>query len=432
MSSVKFAICSLLVVMSFSGVTHAESLIITNGSIRVLTDWVTKKTGKSFIYQEGIDTKLNLNIEDAEKFKPLALLESVLISSNLSITYVNGVYLVSEESGVESNLLMSDPRLMQVPPGSTKDVIEPFDYPMSIQVYRVSSANLDHVTQTLLSVLPTMQTEESLKFAHELPSFTAYASALNESVVVTVPSYLHPKIDRLISQLDIKQKQVLVEAVIYETSDLHQEALGFNFRNLKLFEGLKVDFGVSPSTAFTVPGLGISYSSGASIKALLNALNSDDTSRVLSTPSLRVLDLQNANIDVGQEVPFITTQQVNDEGRTVNTIERKNVGLSLSVRPQIYKDDITLTVRMTTGSISTDTVASDLITNNRTMNTSITVKDGEMVYLGGLIIDEKTLNKMGIPVLQDIPILGYAFKDRKNKSNQRKLSIFIKTTLINT
>ncbi|MGY8873251.1 MAG: hypothetical protein ACKVJE_22730, partial [Pseudomonadales bacterium] len=63
-------------------------------------------------------------------------------------------------------------------------------------------------------------------------------------------------------------------------------------------------------------------------------------------------------------------------------------------------------------------------------NTTISTKDGDMVYLGGLITDEQTINKMGIPVLQDIPILGHAFKDSKTKNNQRKLSIFIKTTLI--
>jgi general secretion pathway protein D len=178
--------------------------------------------------------------------------------------------------------------------------------------------------------------------------------------------------------------------------------------------------------------MGISYSAGTSIKALLNVLNSNDQTRVLSTPSLRVLDRQSAKIDVGQEVPFITSQQVNDEGRTINTIQRKNVGLSLDVLPIIDSQSIQLTVRVTAGSISTDTVASDIVTNNRTMNTTISTKDGDMVYLGGLITDEQTINKMGIPVLQDIPILGHAFKDSKTKNNQRKLSIFIKTTLIST
>ena len=427
MNRLTLLLLSLLIAPSL---VHAESLIINNGSIRILTDWVTKKTGKSFIYQEGINKTLNLNIDDAEKFKPFALLESVLVSSNLSVSYVNGIYLISEKTSATTNTLLSGVERLEVNPGASGKEAEPFDYPMSTQVYKVSSANIQHITETLNAILPSMQAEESLKFANEVPPFTAHASLLNESLTITLPAYLHPKIDRIINNLDTRQQQVLIEAIIYETSDLQQEALGFNFRNLKLFNGLKVDFGVSPSTAFVVPGMGISYSAGTSIKALLNVLNSNDQTRVLSTPSLRVLDRQSAKIDVGQEVPFITSQQVNDEGRTINTIQRKNVGLSLDVLPIIDSQSIQLTVRVTAGSISTDTVASDIVTNNRTMNTTISTKDGDMVYLGGLITDEQTINKMGIPVLQDIPILGHAFKDSKTKNNQRKLSIFIKTTLI--
>lgn len=405
--------------LCFSLSVMADDLVVENGSLRDLTDWITETEGHSFIYQEGVNKTINLNIQNVETFEPMDLLRGVLSSTGLKLTLMNGFYLISEDRIAEAD--QTNPSAQEV---------QPYDYALSTKVYKVHSTNTQEVYKALSVLLPSLKQRESIRLARELPDFTVVASDTAASLSVTVAPDLHPDIEAFINQLNVVQTQVLVEAVIYETSNLDHQALGFNFRDFSIGDGLTVDFGIKKDVAFAVPGLGLSYSNGSSIKALINALNSTDETRVLSTPSVRIVNRQRARMDVGQEVPFITTQQTNDNGQTVNTIERKTVGLSLDVLPVIDGDTVQLTVKTTAGSISPSTGAADIITNNRTLNTTVNTRNGETVYLGGLITDDLTIQQMGFPVLKDLPVIGHVFNNKTEISNKRKLSIFIKTTLI--
>jgi general secretion pathway protein D len=180
-------------------------------------------------------------------------------------------------------------------------------------------------------------------------------------------------------------------------------------------------------------------SSGTSIAAIIKALAGDGKTNILSTPSLVTMDNEEAEISVGQEVPFLTGSFTNTGTGggtgTVNpfqTIERKDVGLTLKITPQINEgDNIKLKIEQEVSSLTASALrAVDLITNKRTLNTSVSVSNGDILVLGGLIDDQVVENKSQVPVLGSIPFFGELFKSRKVTKDKRNLMIFIRPTVL--
>ncbi|MGH8454229.1 MAG: type II secretion system protein GspD, partial [Nevskiales bacterium] len=180
-------------------------------------------------------------------------------------------------------------------------------------------------------------------------------------------------------------------------------------------------------------------SGGLSIAAIIKALSGDGKTNILSTPSLVTLDNEEAEISVGQEVPFLTGSFTNTGTGggtgTVNpfqTIERKDVGLTLKITPQINEgDNIQLKIEQEVSSLSAGSQSAvDLITNKRTLNTSVSVGNGDILVLGGLIDDNVVENKSQVPVLGSIPLFGELFKSRRVTKDKRNLMIFIRPTVL--
>ena len=187
------------------------------------------------------------------------------------------------------------------------------------------------------------------------------------------------------------------------------------------------------------------------LDVVLNALRSDTNSNVLSTPTVLTLDNEEAEISVGQEVPFITgvfnngLTNVNDGGTDTGrgsglgtgfqTIERKDVGIKLRIKPQINQGDtIQLEVFQETSTVAPTQVEgqSDLITNRRSIEAVVQVDDGQVVALGGLITDDVTDNESWVPFLGKIPVLGALFRNKSKQSIKRNLMVFLKPRIIRT
>ena len=187
------------------------------------------------------------------------------------------------------------------------------------------------------------------------------------------------------------------------------------------------------------------------LDVVLNALRSDTNSNVLSTPTVLTLDNEEAEISVGQEVPFITgvfnngLTKVNDGGTDTGrgsglgtgfqTIERKDVGIKLRIKPQINQGDtIQLEVFQETSTVAPTQVEgqSDLITNRRSIEAVVQVDDGQVVALGGLITDDVTDNESWVPFLGKIPVLGALFRNKSKQSIKRNLMVFLKPRIIRT
>jgi general secretion pathway protein D len=192
------------------------------------------------------------------------------------------------------------------------------------------------------------------------------------------------------------------------------------------------------------PGLSLGWGvvdDDLSMTVILNALKEQTNANILSTPSLLTLDNQEAYITVGQNVPFITgsftnTGANNGAQNPFQTIERENVGITLTVTPQVNEgDSVVLDIEQEVNSLTGATVlasaaAADLITNERKIQTKVLAGDGRIVVLGGLIKDDVQSTEQRVPLLGDIPLLGRLFRNDAVSVTKTNLLIFIRPTII--
>jgi general secretion pathway protein D len=268
------------------------------------------------------------------------------------------------------------------------------------------------------------------------------------ALVITAPDETMVSMLAVIKQLDVRRAQVLVEAIIAEISSSTAAELGVQWAlsNGGLAGG--TNFGASGSSLVQLKanplslGSGLSlgvgtFGSGAGIGALLRALASDASTNIISTPSLLTMDNQEAEIVVGQNVPFVTGQYSNTGGGSTpsspfQTIKRQDVGLRLKILPQINQGDaISLDILQEISSIAPSTVsAADIVTNKRSIQTKVIANDGDLIILGGLIDDNLQEVSEKVPLLGDLPILGAAFRYKKTHLVKRNLMVFIRPTVV--
>ncbi len=270
------------------------------------------------------------------------------------------------------------------------------------------------------------------------------------SLIVTGPPDALRNLEAVIRQLDIRRAQVLVEAIIAEISENNSRQLGVSWiidgstddkpaGAINLGGTVGTALGLRQLTAVpdgSILGLGVfsrdRNNPGTNFALLLRALAADANNNILSTPSLVTLDNQEAQIVVGQNVPFVTGQ-FTDTGSgsgAVNpfqTIERQDIGVTLKVKPQINEGStIKLDIEQEVSTVaSTSVSASDLITNKRSIQTTVLVDDGQTLVLGGLINDELRDRQEKVPLLGDIPIIGRLFQYRSTEKVKQNLMVFL-------
>ena len=285
------------------------------------------------------------------------------------------------------------------------------------------------------------------------------ADETTNALIITAAPAKFESLRRIISQLDIRRAQVLVEAIIAEVSTGLSKELGVQFAYVpterssgttpavgELFTNSQADIagliagGTDAALSAVTSGffVGAAKLSGKDrFAALLRALEGDTATNILSTPQLMTLDNEQAEIVVAQNVPFITGQFTNTGSGTdsaVNpfqTIERQDVGITLRITPQINEgDSVILEVESESSSLSPSPVASDLITNKRAINTSVLAKDQQTIVLGGLIEDAYTDDVQKVPLLGDIPLLGHLFRSTSTTKDKQNLMVFIHPVIV--
>ena len=289
------------------------------------------------------------------------------------------------------------------------------------------------------------------------------------ALIITAPPKAMRQVRDVIAQLDIRRAQVLVEGIIAEVSATKSSSLGIDWAvfngdriaaaglldpaSLAAVQALGTVTGSSSSSSnsdlaalgllgngINVAGGRLGGSDGTSFALLLKAIKGDGDSNVLSTPTLVTLDNEEAEISVGQEVPFLTGSFSNtgagSNGSSLNpfqTIERKDVGLTLGITPQINEgDNIKLKLKLEVSSLVTGSTggAVDLVTNKRTLSNTVSVEDGQVLVLGGLIDENLNDTQRGVPFLSDIPLIGSLFRFRSVGNNKRNLMVFIKPAIL--
>ncbi|HEY9053025.1 MAG TPA: type II secretion system secretin GspD [Gammaproteobacteria bacterium] len=316
--------------------------------------------------------------------------------------------------------------------------------------------------EDIVKVLTGVQKSQAAaqgKAAQAAPQAVASATAdilsdeATNSIIITAGPDVVRRMKSIISQLDIRRAQVLVETIMAEILTNRAKELGGQF----ILAGNTEDSGTVPIGVanFGTPGiigllgspeqiassigtgltLGAGSDSGTRFAFLLKALNSDAATNILSTPSIVTMDNQEAEISVGQNVPFLTgsfTSSNEGSSNPFQTVERKDIGITLKVTPQINDGDtIRLEIDQEISNVAASSQSSvDLTTNKRTLKTSVMVEDGEILVLGGLIDEQMRDSTQKVPILGDIPFLGALFRGQTTSKEKQNLMIFMRPSIL--
>ncbi|MFO0298341.1 MAG: type II secretion system secretin GspD [Pseudomonadota bacterium] len=292
------------------------------------------------------------------------------------------------------------------------------------------------------------------------------ADPATNSLVITAPEPLYRQVRALIDQLDSRRAQVYIESMIVEVSG--GDAADFGFQWLGLLGQSGDKWGLAGGQNFSNPGgpsivdinvaarggnavsigqglnIGLlrDFNGSIGLAAIARMLQTQANTNIVSTPNLMTLDNEEAKIVVGENVPFITGQFTSTGsgggGGAVNpfqTIERKDVGITLRIRPQIGENGaIRMTIFQEQSSVKSDTAAGTTnagpSTTKRSIEGTVTIDDGQILVLGGLIEDRFITNKSKVPLLGDMPLVGGLFRSESRERRRTNLMVFLRPIVL--
>jgi general secretion pathway protein D len=330
----------------------------------------------------------------------------------------------------------------------------------NVHVRYLKYAQAADLVTILNGLVQDKQTQTGDAAAAPTAKISVQADEVGNSLIINAEEEDYIDLTTVIDQLDIRRSQVFVEAIIAEVSEEDGARIGVDwtgtFRNNDNQEFSKSTGTFSDSGGGFNLGFVNKYVRNLGgdvvpdLNLVLNALRDDSNSNIISTPSMLTLDNEEAEIVVGQEVPFVTGQFTNNtnsntmtnaDGTTTTssnpfqTIERKEVGLSLKITPQINEGGtIHLEIAQEISSVSPTTIsgAADLITDKRTIKAKVLVDDGQIIVIGGLIRNDVKDTYERIPILGNLPFIGGAFRKKTKTNSKTNLMVFIRPTIIRT
>lgn len=426
------------------------------------------------IDQPSIDAPLMIPVKHASALDLASVINKLMPEAAAPATGGddNQRFVLLADSRTNSLLLRSDNpgRIARV-----RDLVEKLDAdsgaPGNIHVVPLKNAEAAKIAQTLRSVLSgdtaapaaTSGTTTGTVTATAIPSPASGSSAIQadtstNSLIITASEPVYNNLRAVIERLDVRRPQVFVEALVVEVTADKAAEFGVQWQSLNGIN--KPGTNIIGGTNFGAPGagnniIGASTNIGSinqglnigivrgqtnipgvgnviNLGMLARALETDSQANILSAPNLMTLDNEEAKIMVGQNVPFITGQYAQTGGAVTaspfQTIERKDVGLTLKIKPQILEGG---TVRLqiyqeVSSVVATANNPAGITTNKRSIDSNILVDKDQIVVLGGLIQDSVNSVKSKTPLLGDIPLLGYLFRYETEQRTKTNLMVFIR------
>ncbi|TCV18002.1 general secretion pathway protein D [Vibrio crassostreae] len=368
--------------------------------IAEFVSWFATYTGQTVVLGQGVTGKVSFTAPELKQSEYASFFDSVLRSHGYELGYSNGVYTVSVDT----------------------DTFLPTEPPV-VKLYRFQNVRNTKVTELVNSMLRATQAQTTQKQSNS--NYDVQILPTTNSIIVTGSPDQMTKIDALIAGIDRPQKQVFIEAIITETLIDDSEEFGVNLELAMDNAG----FITQPIAIDKAVDNLLFYDSG-DFSALVKAVQSSEDTELLSRPNMLIMDREKGYITVGQNVPFLTSSEVTDGGNTIQRIERQDVGVSLEVVPHVLGDDVVLIINQESSSVTNSAIASDIITNKRTLQTVVKVRDRQTIALGGLISSEERKSVSGVPLLMDIPLLGGLFRSEGTSQIKKELKVVIKTTIL--
>lgn len=431
-------------------VSHAETAASASNKITldfneveipVFVRFISELTGKNFVLDEAI--------------KKLGGKISVFSPTKVTPDQAYSMFVAALEVS----------RIAVVPKGSVYQIVPMGELPpeRGVYVYKLKHANATDLAAVLTNLVARSQTVAQTAPGARPPlrpltEFEApvqvFADKATNSIVVSATKSAYSRIQSVIRDLDTRRKQVFVEAVILEVqvdrlrqigtdplqvigagkSGAVQGIAGLNRAPEDLAAIAQTISGVASGGSVTVLNT-------VNVRAFLNLLMSLTDTNILSTPQVLAADNQKAKIVVGENRPFPTGQAQGITGGTLVTIERKDVGVTLELTPQVLEDDlirlelkqeitaIAENVAQTIGS-GTASIPVGPTTTKRSMETTTIARDNQTIVVGGLVRDNITLSERKVPFLGDIPWLGWLFRFQSKQTEKLNLLVFLTPHLI--
>jgi len=277
-------------------------------------------------------------------------------------------------------------------------------------------------------------------------AFDIRADEAANALIITAPHDLMRTLKSVVRQLDVRRAQVHIEAIIVEVGYGKAQEIGVEWQTKKVNDGvfatsrLPITSGSTSDLANFASnigkGLSVGYLVGSELRALLSAFANDSNINVLSTPSLITLDNEEASIIVGQNIPLTTGQFSTNAGTggslnsPFQTIQRQDIGIKLKVLPQINEGNaINLKVTQEVSSVVPSSAGQQTF-DKREIVTSVLVDDGKTLVLGGLIKDDIKESIDKVPILGDIPLLGYLFQSNQTTIQKTNLMVFLRPQIL--
>ncbi|MGH1470438.1 MAG: type II secretion system secretin GspD [Cellvibrionaceae bacterium] len=415
------------------------------------------------IDQAAIPETEMIPLEHAEAEEMVRMLEQIERNADPANKTAGTKLQVIADKRTNSILITGEPRQRTRVKNLIRRVDQPQKQSGNARVIYLEYADAEQVAKVLTSVVQNMaKLNPDEKAANQMAAIEAEKDT--NSLIITADLETISSLLSVVERLDIQRAQVLVEAIIVEVNDNFGKSLGVQwlYRNdeggfVSNFkegnnatavgaiaqgaleedseEALTTLAGALAGVAGQTIGLG-KLTDSYDILAMIDLLQGTTGTNILSTPNLLTTDNHTAKITVGEAVPFVTgsftsTGDSSNPQNPFQTIDRENVGTILEVTPHVNEGDkVALDIIQEVSSISQKVGAAGIITNERKIETRVTVKDGETIVLGGLIKDNVLQRETRVPVLGSIPVLGHLFRSRSNTTEKTNLLIFIRPTII--
>lgn len=427
-----------------------------------------KAAGKSL--EEDKTITYLLEIKDADATEISAALKQVASSTTTIIVYQTLNTIIFSGNSAEINGLVKIARTLDRPldEGTEQDTVSRGN----IHVVHLENANAEDLANVLARIpfsenakidktpqqpaQPPTQTRASRKTTRvtktqairpeKQQQLSIIANKDTNSLIITATPDEFREMKRIIQELDIVREQVLIEALIVEVGADNTFSFGINWMlggqsGNHSVGGSNLPGGLSSTDAGEFLGkktilpmnsgfqLGYIYDASLLGFAMLNATAYDSEFNVISTPQILTIDNQEAELNVAEEVPIQTNTRISESGTQFNTWDYKSVGIKLKITPHITKKKhITLDLYQEANQVlQYDTSGSNKppTLGKRDLKTKVTIFDGKTIVIGGLIRNDKTTTETKIPVLGDIPILGWLFKQKSTLYRKTNLLVFI-------
>lgn len=398
---------------------------------------------------------------------PLEYLDSNTMVGILRPLMARDAYLVSVPTTNSLIMIDTEANLQRL-----NQVITEIDIPVSKQLSGIDVYNVQHTNAgDLAKVLQSLLAEGKKAAAPKEKVFiTAYAPT--NSLLVSAPPEDMKEIRRIIDEVDTFRPQVLVEAAIIEVSVTKGQSLGVEWlTGARSGNGAAVVGGsIAPVSPLLTLGAALTNTDSAaavaaaasaispglnlgvvgptvtwrgkeynSVAAFVQAVATEDSVNILSTPQILTMNNEEAEVVVGENRPYLTSTRLDTAGNPINTYDYRDVGVKLKVKPYINKDglvylnlyqEVTQVTQATVG--SGPNVQPAPTTLKRSTKTTVGVKDAQTIVISGLIRDDSTGNRTGIPILSSIPLLGWLFGSRTTTSEKTNLLVFITPRIVYT